>query len=131
MRFYFDKINYDKIYIQVGHMIYLFDLDELAEDIPRGDESVEKYCNLAEWEFGDHLFDLNNDKEYTEFLNIDKEETEYTKMIVIIKNCVMRYILDNRTDYTIDQLKEILGYDITDDLTDILNENLKEFKFIK
>ena len=52
-------------------------------------------------------------------------------MIDIIKNCVMRYILDNRTDYTIDQLKEILGYDITDDLTDILNENLKEFKFIK
>ena len=41
------------------------------------------------------------------------------------------YSLDNRTDYTIDQLKEILGYDITDDLTDILNENLKEFKFIK
>ena len=55
----------------------------------------------------------------------------FYKMIEIIKNRVMRYILDNRTDYTIDQLKEILGYDITDNLTDILNENLKEFKFIK
>ncbi len=128
MRFYFDKINYEKIYIQVGTIIYPFDLDELTEEILSSNQDVETYCNLVDWQFEYSLFDLNNDKDSKEFSNIPTREIEYEEMLNIIKNRVMRYILDTETNYTIDKLEEILGFYAIDDLKD---ENLKKCLFIE
>lgn len=135
MRFYYDHNDYGGLFVRSYDKVYCFDLNELIEEILNSGESVEEYCSLAEWEFGNPLFDLNNDEHSKEFADVIEDENvheiTYHQMINIIKNCVTTYILESKTDYTIKEVSEILGQGVIDHLTDILWDNLKEFTFIK
>lgn len=135
MRFYYEYIDYERLFIRIDDRVYCFDLDELVEKIIDNGENIENYCNLALWNFSDAAFDLNDDEHLREFMDIIQSENvheiTYHQMVNIFRNYVMIYILENENGYTIGEIGKIIGEEVMDDIIDVLRDNLKEYKFIK